>query len=110
MTAIADAARQTRRIIDDLGALLPRVSFGAAGRPWRRARWLHPRSRPWTWTVLVAVGGGLLLAILEALGEGLPEAAPSALLVIAVFVAIEGMGILLGFALFRHLLALPRAR
>lgn len=70
------------------------------------ARWL--RAHPWRCVVWSAVIGGLALALLEALGEGLPASARRALLVLGVFTGIEGLGIVLGFALFRRQLGLLR--
>ncbi len=69
--------------------------------------WLNPRKHVWNAILLAALGMGLALLLTEALGEGLPQR-NLFLTVLAVFVGIEGTGVLLGYALFKQYLGLFR--
>jgi hypothetical protein len=91
---VPGAPGESEDLLDDLHA------------PDRVVRWL--RAHPWRFALWIAVAGGLALALLEALGEGLPASARRALLVLGVFTGIEATAIVLGFALFRRRLALLR--
>jgi hypothetical protein len=91
---VPGAPGESEDLLDDLHA------------PKRVARWL--RAHPWRFALWIGVAGGLALALLEALGEGLPASARRALLVLGVFTGIEAAAIVLGFALFRRQLRLLR--
>jgi hypothetical protein len=100
-TAIAPpGASSSEDLLDDLGAILGR----GAAPPRAGTRWL--RAAPWRFAAIVAVAGGVGLAVSQAIGEGLPPGAGRAVLVLGVFTGLEAAGILLGYALFREPLAL----
>jgi hypothetical protein len=71
----------------------------------RLTGWLNPRNSRWVVVILFALGMGLLLILLEATGEGLPEY-HRIILVFSVNIEIEGAGVLLGYALFNRYLGL----
>jgi hypothetical protein len=58
-------------------------------------RWLNLRKRPWIFLILVAAGMGLFLLFLEMLNEGAPDRS-MVVLVVSVFIGIEGAGVVLG--------------
>lgn len=103
-------------LLDDMHALFARGGAGATGEARERAadalrarpisQWL--RAHQWRVVALVAGAGGLALALIETLGEGLPGAVRRALLLGGVITGIEALGILLGYALFWRLLGLLR--
>ena len=99
-----EGAGPAEDLLDDLGALL-----GRRGAPPNAVtRWL--RAAPWRFAVVVALAGGALLAVVQAVGEGLPPGAARALLVLAVFTGLEAAGILVGYFCFRRPLALVLER
>jgi hypothetical protein len=87
-----------RVLLDDLPAAL--------GSPRTLPGWLSPRLHPWRWIVPMALVGGIAVAAIEALGEGLPRIASRAALLVGILVGIEASGILLGCALFGRVLGL----
>lgn len=68
--------------------------------------WLNPRRHAWHGIILAGIVLGALLALLEALGEGGPGTHFA--LILAIFVGIESIGVLTGYALFRKPLGLFR--
>ncbi len=60
----------------------------------------------WRVALAAALGASALVCAVEIVGEGLPTGVLRAILVLAVIVGLEALGVLLGFALFRRLLAL----
>jgi hypothetical protein len=77
---------------------------------WMRAfiNGLNPRQHSWNFVILVALGMGIALVIVEAIGEGAPD--PGAMLmVLTVFIGIEGVGVSLGYALYRRFLGIFRS-
>jgi O-antigen/teichoic acid export membrane protein len=76
---------------------------------WAQAliRALDPRKHPWRVVALAAAGMELALLMAEVLGEGVPQL-NLILVVAAVFITIEGAGVLLGYLLFRQYLGLFR--
>ncbi len=103
MLAIAPpGGGRTEDLLDDLAAV-----FGRAGAaPGRVTRWL--RAAPWRLAMIVALAGGVGLAISQAAGEGLPSGAGRAALVLGVFTGLEAIAIILGYLFFRRPLALVR--
>lgn len=89
-------------LLDDIGAILGRGS----APPSAVTRWL--RAAPWRFAAIVAVAGGVVLALSQAIGEGLPPGTGRAVLVLGVFTGLEAAGILLGYLCFRTPLALVR--
>lgn len=77
---------------------------------WARAiiHWLNPRKHPWNVVILAALGMGAALVVAEAIGEGAPNQS-IILLVVTVFIGIEGAGVLLGYILFRQFLGIVRS-
>ena len=76
---------------------------------WAQAliRALDPRRHPWRLAALAAAGMGSALLMAEVVGEGVPRL-NLILVVAAVFITIEGAGVLLGYLLFRQYLGLFR--
>ncbi len=73
--------------------------------------WLNPRKHAWNVILLIGMFLGLALALAEAIGEGGlgPHEANRFVAIAAIFVGLEGSGILIGYAflakplgLFRH--------
>ena len=62
--------------------------------------WLNPRRHPWNMVILAAVVMGLLLVLVEAFAEGMSPNLGRALLVVGVYVGLEGAGVALGYILF----------
>jgi hypothetical protein len=67
--------------------------------------WLNPRKHAWNFVILLALAMGVGLVLVEAVSEGAPDR-NVLLMVLAVFVGIEGTGIIFGYALFRHYLGI----
>lgn len=67
--------------------------------------WLDPGKHAWNFVILLALAMGLGLVLVEAFSEGAP-ARSVVLMVLSVFIGIEGMGVLLGYALFRQYLGI----
>jgi hypothetical protein len=78
--------------------------------PWVRAfvNWLNPRQHSWNRVILEVLGMGAALAVAEVIGEGAPNRS-IILLVLTVFIGIEGAGVLLGYVLFRQFLEIIRS-
>ncbi len=74
----------------------------------RAIGWLNPRQHAWNFVVLAAVGLGLAFLLIEILSEGAPNRS-LIMLVAAVFIGIEGAGVLLGYALFKQYLGIFRS-
>jgi len=62
--------------------------------------WLNPRRHRWNLVILMAVAMGLLLVLVEAVAEGMAPNLSRALLVVGVYVSLEGAGVVLGYLLF----------
>jgi hypothetical protein len=77
---------------------------------WIRAllNWLNPRKHVWNLVILVALGMGIALVMAEFLSEGAPQQSVM-LIVLIVFIGIEGAGVLLGYVLFKQFLGLFRS-
>jgi hypothetical protein len=113
---------QYEDFLDDLFALYQwakaHANFGfpfdwierLASIPWVHALadWLNPRKHPWSSVVLVALGMGIALVTAEAIGEGMPSRSVI-LTVLTVFISIEGLGVLLGYVLFKRFLGIFRS-
>jgi hypothetical protein len=78
--------------------------------PWVHAltNWLNPRKHTWNSVILVALGMGIALVMAEAIGEGMPSHSV-VLMVLTVFISIEGFGVLLGYVLFKQFLGIFRS-
>ena len=76
---------------------------------WMRSliNWLNPRKHAWNFVILVALGMGVAFLTAEAIGEGAP-AQNVIPLILAVYIGIEGAGVLLGYVLFRRFLGIFR--
>jgi len=76
---------------------------------WMRSliNWLNPRKHAWNFVILVALGMGTAFLIAEAIEEGAP-ARNVIPLILAVYIGIEGAGVLLGYVLFRRFLGIFR--
>ena len=70
--------------------------------------WFSPRKHRWSLVVLAAVVIGVSLVLVEALVEGLSPNLGRVLLVIIVYVGIEGAGVALGYALLGKYLGIYR--
>ena len=107
--------------IDDLWSLVrvPIVKGGAifpppmvewvkrftSDRLFARLQWLDPRKHPWRFTGAVGLLVGVLL-IMAQLQEGLPPSLGIGLLVMAIFISVEFIATLVGFAIFGGYLGL----
>jgi hypothetical protein len=107
--------------IDDLWSLVrvPIVKAGAIFRPamvawvkrfnsdrlFARLQWLNPRIHAWRFTTAIGLLIGILL-ILAQLQEGLPPSLGIGLLVMGIFISVEFVATLAGFALFGGYLGL----
>jgi hypothetical protein len=90
------------------GFVFPLIERAVANPPLRAIiRWLDPRQHAWNLVILAGLGMGLVLVTMEMLAEGAPNRS-LILLVLAVFMGIEGAGALLGYALFRQYLGIFR--
>jgi hypothetical protein len=72
------------------------------------AGWFSPRKHRWNLVVLVAVVMGVSLVLVEALAEGLSPNLGRVVLVITVYIGIEGAGVALGYALLGKYLGIYR--
>lgn len=70
--------------------------------------WLDPRKHVWNSVILAALGMGIALVMVEAIGEGAPNHSVM-LMVLTVFIGIEGAGVLLGYVLFKQFLGIFRS-
>jgi hypothetical protein len=71
--------------------------------------WFDLRRHRWNLVILIAVAMGLLLVLVEAMAEGMAPNLSSALLVVTVYVSLEGAGVVLGYLLFGKYLGIYRA-
>lgn len=70
--------------------------------------WLNPRRHRWNLIILIALAMGAVLLIAEFINEGISASANVVFLVIAVFIGIEGLGVILGYFLFAEFLGIFR--
>jgi len=70
--------------------------------------WLNPRKHAWHLVLLLALFMGVALVSGEIIGEGAPEQLGRLALVVAVFLTLEGLAVLLGYALLAKPLRLFR--
>ncbi|HEY5157539.1 MAG TPA: hypothetical protein VII93_06200, partial [Anaerolineales bacterium] len=70
--------------------------------------WLNPRRHRWNLVILAAVAMGLLLVLVEAVAEGMSPNLGRVLLVMGVYVSLEGAGVVLGTLLFGKYLGIFR--
>jgi hypothetical protein len=70
--------------------------------------WLNPRRHRWNLVILAAVAIGLLLVMVEAVAEGMSPNLGRALMVVGVYVSLEGAGVALGYLLFGKYLGIFR--
>ena len=115
--------KPTEDLLDDLYALYQWMQIHArfagglfswierlANISWVRAivNWFNPRKHRWNIVILVALGMGTALVMAEAIGEGAPNRS-LIVLVLTVFIGIEGAGVLLGYVLFGQFLGIVRS-
>jgi hypothetical protein len=108
--AIDDLWTLVRVPVTKAGAFLPRtltewVRRFSSHRLFARVRWLDPRVHPWRFAcgVGLLVGMGLVVAHLQ---EGLPPGLKIGLLVTGIFISVEFVATLVGFAIFGGYLGL----
>ena len=70
--------------------------------------WLNPRNHRWNFIILIALGMGGSLMLVEALSEGTSTNTNVLILVLGVFLGLEGAGIILGYFLFGEFLGIFR--
>jgi hypothetical protein len=70
--------------------------------------WLNPRKHRWNFIILIALVMGGSLMLTEALNEGISTNTNIVMLVLAVFLGIEGAGVILGYLLFAEFLGIFR--
>jgi hypothetical protein len=70
-----------------------------------RVHWLNPRKHPWLFTGAVGLLVGVLLIVAQ-LQEGLPPSLATGLLVMGIFISVEFVAALVGFAIFGGYLGL----
>lgn len=92
---------------DDLFKIIEKF----AGKSWIRPvfGWLNPRQHAWNLVSLIAITTGVALALVEALGEGVASDPGRAIIVVSVFIGLEGAGILLGYGLLARFLGIYRS-
>lgn len=73
----------------------------------RLAAWLNPRRYAWRFGFVAALGMGILLALSELMDHGLYQLR-FIFAVFAIFITIEGTGVIVGYALFRKYLGIFR--
>lgn len=73
-------------------------------------RWLNPRKHTWNGVLLLGILMGIVLALAEMLGEGGPGPREIGrfVMIVGIFVGLEGIGVLLGYALLARPLGLFR--
>jgi Ca2+/Na+ antiporter len=71
-----------------------------------RVPWLDPRSHPWRFLTLIALGAGVALALAHAMFEGVPANPVIILRVSVLFIGIEFAAAMLGFLLLGGLLGI----
>ena len=88
---------------------IPRLE-GVTNISWlqRLFSWLNPRRHKWNSIMLIALVMGGSLMLVEALSEGISKDAHVVLLVLGVFLGLEGTGIVLGYFLFAEFLGIFR--
>jgi hypothetical protein len=74
----------------------------------RFADWLNPRSHKGNFIMLIALAMGGSLMLVETLSEGISTDTNVVLLVLGVFLGLEGVGIVLGYCLFAEFLGIFR--
>ena len=106
---ILDDFTSIYREIQSRVKFIPRLE-GFAKIDWlkRLFSWLNPRQHRWNLIILIALLMGGLLMLAEALKEGLSTDANMVLLILAIFLGIEGAGVVLGYFLFARFLGLFR--
>ena len=70
--------------------------------------WLNPRKHTWNVCILIGLLMGFVLALAETMAEGGPQQIGRFAIVAAVFMSLEGAGVLLGYALLAKPLGLFR--
>jgi hypothetical protein len=111
--AIDDLWSLVRVPVVKAGAILPPavvdwVNRFKSDRLFARLAWLDPRKHPWRFTGVVGLLVGVLL-ILAQLQEGPPPSLGIGLLVAGIFISVEFMATLVGFAIFGGYLGLRPA-
>jgi hypothetical protein len=71
-------------------------------------KWLNPRKHKWNFIILLALAMGGALMLVEVINEGISTNLNTVLLILAIFLSIEGMGVILGYYLFAELLGIFR--
>ena len=70
--------------------------------------WVNPRKHPWNGILLIGIGMGGILALAETIGTGGPPQIGQFALIVAIYMLLEGSGVLLGYALLASPLGLFR--
>jgi hypothetical protein len=75
--------------------------------PWLGAllNWINPRRHALNFALLIAFGMGVLLILAEVTGESMPDNR-IILMIFAIYISMEGVGILTGFALLNSYLGI----
>jgi hypothetical protein len=83
----------------------------AAGLPPLRGLlgWLNPRRHRWNLVLLAGLAMGILLVMGETLAEGMSPNLSRVLLVVSVYVSLEGAGVVMGYLVFGKYLGIYRA-
>jgi hypothetical protein len=113
------AEMRFKDVLDDFASIYqaakPRVrALSGLGRltsmRWLRGGldWLNPRRHRWNLIVIIALAMGVALLFAEFIHEGVAASANVVLLVSAVFIGIEGLGVILGYFLFAEFLGIFR--
>jgi len=83
-------------------------NFVKANRSHTLFSWLNPRKHKWNFIILIVLAMGGSLMLMEALNEGLSTNTNVVLLILAIFLGVEGAGIILGYFLFAGFLGIFR--
>ncbi len=118
-TIFPQAEMQFEDIFDDFASIYlkikSRLNFisrleNFAKISWLRTlfSWLNPRKHKWNLIVLIALTMGGSLMLVETISEGISTDTNMVLLLLAIFLGIEGVGIVLGYFLFAEFLGIFR--
>ena len=71
-------------------------------------RWLNPRKHRWNFAILMALALGILLALSQAIGEGIAPGRGRFALLVTIFISGEALAVLLGYGLLARYLGVFR--
>jgi hypothetical protein len=85
-------------------------NFAKIGWVYRLFHWLNPRQHKWNFIILIALIMGGSLMLIEAFSEGISTSPNMVLLILGIFLGIEGTAVVLGYLLFAEFLGIFRMK